>query len=303
MPDTIMQSELPTFRTQSQDLAKLAEALSKAQKNFAPIPKDREVTVQTDKGKYKFKYATLDAIRTSTMPALSEQGLAVVQGMVTQGNGYAIETRLLHSSGEWVSNVTPMFVSGRVKDGRQYPPTNQELGSAQSYARRYGLSALICITADEDDDGNTADGNHIDGEREPYKAGPSGSARGGTQLRPERRQMPTQSSSHGRELAQQEPQLVDHNRPKGALPATKPAPAAGQTKEEQRAAKLKEATDKRISALKSVTGWTRATLDEFWAENEEWIGWMSDPANGALTEYQRFSDAFADAEVNMREIV
>lgn len=299
MPDTMMINETPTFRTQSADLAKLAEALSKAQKNFAPIPKDREVTVQTDKGKYKFKYATLDAIRTSTMPALSEQGLAVVQGMVNQGNGYAIETRLLHSSGEWVSNVTPMFVSGRVKDGRQYPPTNQELGSAQSYARRYGLSALLCITADEDDDGNTADGNHIDGEREPYKAGPSGSARGGTQLRPERRQMPTQSSSHGRDLAQQEPQLVDYERQKGTAPAVKPV--AGQTKDEQRAAKLKAATDKRISALKSVTGWTRATLDQFWADNKDWIEWMSDPANGALNEYERFSTAFADAEVNMRE--
>lgn len=96
---------------------------------------------------------------------------------------------------------------------------------------------------------------------------------------------------------------LDESRQKGTLPAPKGAtPAAtGQTKDEQRAAKLKAATDKRISALKSVTGWTRATLDQFWSENDEWIGWMSNPDNRALAEYERFSTAFADAEVNMRE--
>lgn len=288
MPDTMMINETPTFRTQSADLAKLAEALSKAQKNFAPIPKDREVTVQTDKGKYKFKYATLDAIRTSTMPALSEQGLAVVQGMVNQGNGYAIETRLLHSSGEWVSNVTPMFVSGRVKDGRQYPPTNQELGSAQSYARRYGLSALLCITADEDDDGNTADGNHIDGEREPYRGGQAGSARGGTQLRPERRQMPAQSSANGREMAQDEPHLVDHDRPKGKLPgqaAPINTPAAGN------AIKRMEWVKASVAFLKDASTDEHMARD-WWAENKARV----DVIETALpTEYERLLDAYNEA--------
>ena len=33
------------------------------------------------------------------------------------------------------------------------------MGSAQTYARRYGVSALLCITADEDDDGNGAGGS------------------------------------------------------------------------------------------------------------------------------------------------
>ncbi len=108
---------------------------------------------------------------------------------------------------------------------------------------------------------------------------------------------PKQSSANGRALAAQEPQLIDHTRQKGAAPQA----TEGKTKAELRAEKLKAATDKRISALKSVTGWTRATLDQFWADNQDWIDWMSDPANGALNEYERFSKAFADAEVNMRE--
>lgn len=106
-----------------------------------------------------------------------------------------------------------------------------------------------------------------------------------------------QSSAHGRALASQEPQLVDHTRQKG----TAPQPAGGKTKAELRAEKLKAATDKRIGILKSVTGWTRATLDQFWADNKDWIDWMSDPANEAMKEFERFSQAFADAEVNMME--
>lgn len=108
---------------------------------------------------------------------------------------------------------------------------------------------------------------------------------------------PKQSSANGRQLASQEPQLVAHNRQKGTVTP----PATGQTPDEERAAKVKAATDKRISALKSVTGWTRPTLDQFWEDNKTWIEWMADPAHGFLPEYERFSNAFADAEVNMRE--
>lgn len=160
MPDSLMPDSAPAFRNRSADTAKLAAALAAAQKAFAPIPKDREVTVRTKTGgSYKFKYATLDAIRAATMPALAEQGLAITQGLRERGtNLYSMETTLFHSSGEWISNSTPMIIQGR--EGS--PPGNQELGSAQSYARRYGWSALLCITADEDDDGNTADGNHIE---------------------------------------------------------------------------------------------------------------------------------------------
>lgn len=189
MDTMINQSESPIFRNRSSSIAALAAALAAAQKNFGAIPKDREVTVTTQTGgSYKFKYATLDAIMGATMPALSEQGLAVSQALTEWGSNYAVETTLYHASGEWISNVTPMFLAGkRTKEGHDLPPGNQELGSAQTYARRYGYSALVCITADEDDDGNHADGNHATGERIPFKPGARGTAGGGTQFRPERR--------------------------------------------------------------------------------------------------------------------
>lgn len=270
MPDTMISPE--TLQPQSPGVAKLAAALAEAQKNFAPIPKDREVTVHSDRGNYKFKYATLDAIRSATMPALAAQGLAVVQGMTEQGNGYAVETKLLHSSGEWVRNVTPMFVSGRVKDGRQYPPTNQELGSAQSYARRYGLSALLCITADEDDDGNTADGNHIEGsQRVPYKPRP-GSAGGGSDFRPAGRRF-SMDKAEGETNAQNG----------GGTPAPKTAPPAGD------AIKRIEWVKASVAALK---GMNKTAATDWWATEKKRIAVIE---TALPTEYERLLDAYNEA--------
>jgi hypothetical protein len=53
---------------------------------------------------------------------------------------------LMHSSGEWISGVL------EIKPVKTDP---QGIGSALTYARRYGLMAMIGI-APEDDDGNAA---------------------------------------------------------------------------------------------------------------------------------------------------
>lgn len=313
MPDTVMNMETPIFRNRSASIAALAAALSGAQKNFAPIPKDREVTVTTQTGgTYKFKYATLDAIMSATMPALAEQGLAISQALTEWGTNYAVETTLYHSSGEWISNVTPMFLSGkRTKEGRDLPPGNQELGSAQTYARRYGYSALLCITADEDDDGNHADGNHASGERIPFKPGARGSASGGSQFRPERRS-PGMAQTESLRVDPADRDMVqgdgrnqyEADKAKKAAPPAKTGPLGGReaTPEEARKAKIKSNTDMRVNALKAKKDWTRAGLDDFWKEHEVWINWMSDPNNEQLVEYERFSKAFADAEINIRPV-
>lgn len=283
MPDTMMHPEATglLFRNRSNETAKLAAALAAATKAFAPIPKDREVEVRSDRGNYKFKYATFDAIRSAMMPALAEQGLAVVQGMIERdSNSYAIETTLYHSSGEWVSNVTPMFVSGRVKDGRTYPPTNQELGSAQSYARRYGFSALLCITPDEDDDGNTADGNHIAGsERVPFKPRAAGSAGGGTQFRPDGpRRMPTSNWVGDAE----KDGIVDNTRHKGALPAKN-----GTGTPAQNAVKRAEWVKAAIDGFKSAQ--TKDELQEWWKVETDRLGVIE---SAMPAEYERLLAAY-----------
>jgi len=300
VPDTMLTTESRPPENHSKEVAKLAAALAMAQKNFAPIPKDREVKVQSDRGSYTFKYATLDAIRSATMPALAEQTLAIVQGMIEYGNGYAVETKLIHSSGEWIRNVTPMFVSGRVKDGRQYPPTNQELGSAQSYARRYGISALLCITADEDDDGNTADGNHIEGSSRapytPHRPGPAGSASGGTDFRP-----PGPRRTGWAKEAENDGTL-DTTRNKGEMPGK--APAANGKK--SAAEKAKSWTDTAIATIK-LPGQHVASLDKWWKDQKAVpsgakfspLGWLEE---AAPDEYERLQAAFDEVRSNAQQV-
>lgn len=261
----------------SPEVAQLATALAMAQKNFAPIPKNREVTVRSSKGDYKFKYATLDGILSATVPALAEQGLALVQTIIHDGDGNpGLETTLYHSSGEWLRSITPMFLTGREKDGRTMPPSNQELGSAQSYARRYGLSALLCVAADEDDDGNIADGNHIEGSRDvPYRGGTKGQANGGADFRPAgprrfqgaletpptHRNGVRQASANGARMAADEPESLERagGRLKGQMINT-PTAAANAVAQ---MAWIKDAR----KLIGDAT--TKATLSDWWRQNEE----------------------------------
>ena len=57
------------------------------------------------------------------------------------------ETMLIHKSGEWISGYLP--IKPKVDDP-------QGMGSAITYARRYALSAMLGIVADDDDDAEIA---------------------------------------------------------------------------------------------------------------------------------------------------
>lgn len=130
----------------SDSIAAIAPALVKAGAALEPIGKDATNPA------FRNKYATLDAIMEQVRPVLAAHGLCVLQGVThpetVDGRviGLSVETRLLHLSGEWVSTVVTLPVE---------KATAQGAGSAISYGRRYGLSAILGLTA-EDDDGNAA---------------------------------------------------------------------------------------------------------------------------------------------------
>jgi hypothetical protein len=149
----------------SESFTAIAAALAAASAEFLPIQKNREVSVSMRSGgSYTFRYATLDGIVAAVRPALSKAGLCIVQSVVTEeitlqgtegpylSREELLETRLLHSSGEWFANTTPVLVDKAENSAQAY-------GSAITYARRYSITQLLCVVADEDDDGNAAAGN------------------------------------------------------------------------------------------------------------------------------------------------
>lgn len=95
---------------------------------------------------FKSKYAPLDAVVESVKPPLLKHGIVIVQGVQEAEDGVAIETMLLHKSGQWLSSTLRLPASKQ--DAQGY-------GSAITYGRRYGLMAICGVPA-EDDDGNAA---------------------------------------------------------------------------------------------------------------------------------------------------
>lgn len=136
---------------QSDSVAQVAAALAAAQGVFPIIPKDRTVTVRMKSGgSYTFAYAPLDTILSCVRPALAANGLALVQGVVSnQAGAEFVRTTLMHSSGEWLSNDQPLF-SGSGENA------SQAFGGGTTYARRYGVTALLCLAADDDNDASDA---------------------------------------------------------------------------------------------------------------------------------------------------
>lgn len=126
----------------SPGLPKLAEALAKAQLVMGAAAKDKT------NPHFNSKYADLASVMDACREPLAQNGLAVLQLLVNDDKGVAVTTRLMHASGESVESTCWLPVVQK---------TPQGYGSAISYARRYSLSALVGVTA-EDDDGNAASG-------------------------------------------------------------------------------------------------------------------------------------------------
>ncbi|MFA5727735.1 MAG: ERF family protein [Saccharofermentanaceae bacterium] len=106
----------------------------------------KEISIKKDAVNpfFKMKYATLSAIIKATKKELNECGLSVIQ---LPCEGFKLETILLHSSGEFISEVYDM------KPTKDDP---QGQGSRITYQRRYAIGAILNLDIDDDDDGNQA---------------------------------------------------------------------------------------------------------------------------------------------------
>jgi len=125
----------------SDSIAALAAALAKAQSEMGTAKK------AAINPHFRSRYADLASVWEAARTPLAKNGLAVIQTSDDSERGACIITTLVHSSGEWISGRLTLPVSKA--DAQGY-------GSAITYARRYGLSAILGIAADDDDDGNAA---------------------------------------------------------------------------------------------------------------------------------------------------
>jgi len=129
------------------NIGELAKALVKFQSEVPELELNKTVRVTTKAGQtYTFQYADLAEIKSKIKKPLSANGLAYSQLLKKDG----IETILMHTSGEYMREITPLV--GVANNAQEY-------GSQTTYIKRYSLVAILGLVADEDDDANVAVGN------------------------------------------------------------------------------------------------------------------------------------------------
>lgn len=140
--------QAPKDSTKELDLA-----LIEAKKAFGTIKKKREATIVTDKGSYKFKYADLADVLSSTEEKLLESGVLVTQPVETiwsdSGEAHTIiKTEFCHAA------TGQRRVSSWPVPMQQKP---QHTGILISYYRRYAYCAALGIAVEQMDEQTEGD--------------------------------------------------------------------------------------------------------------------------------------------------
>lgn len=159
-----MSNEIGTLRT-SPSIGAIAPAFATAQKHFRTAVKDSRNPY------FNSRYADLGQINEAIEGALHDAGIGILQpatvtGTPPQGLIVVVTTVLMHASGEWFASDLSLPVIPMVtKEGKELRIGPQAIGSAVSYARRYGLAAMCGVITGDDDDGEHAEGRY-DGHRD-----------------------------------------------------------------------------------------------------------------------------------------
>lgn len=130
----------------SEQLDKLAAALSKFQGEISDVEKDSENTFFKDAKGKPSGYASLAAYLQQARPLLAKHGLSVAQFPDTIEGKPALSTMLMHASGQYIAAEAILIVDKNNMQG---------VGSATSYQRRFSFGAVTGMTS-IDDDGNEA---------------------------------------------------------------------------------------------------------------------------------------------------
>lgn len=206
---------------QSGEIDKVAAALVAVQGEMTNPPKTKTVYA----GPKKYSFAPLPEILDAVRPVLKKHGLAVVQ----LPRDRALETRVLHTSGQWIGGAYSLPASA----------DSQAMGSAITYARRYSLCAVLGIAGEDDEDGEAATAAELEeqaarrkeaeGRLDAMKGkGKIKSAYDGKVLAPGEATLPAERAG-GVETADRRPQTADLGT-QGKTPASAATPSSTSAK-------------------------------------------------------------------------
>jgi len=141
-------SDLEELAAKEDDLIDPYRCLIAAQSDVGTVIKDGKNDYLSN------EYATLEAVQKIVLPCFRMHGFAVLQSGGADENGKYMNTVLVHTSGHTFESKIYLIHSKQ---------DMQSLGSAITYARRYGLLAMSGVQAVDDD------ANEAVGKEELYK--------------------------------------------------------------------------------------------------------------------------------------
>lgn len=125
------------------DITKICKALIGFSKDF----QDASLKKDAKNPHLRNSYLSLDNILNTVRPLLAKNGLTVSQDLA----GDYLITTILHESGQYKGSAmhfNPMA-------GNKGTNNLQQIGGGITYAKRYAISAILAISVDTDDDGNS----------------------------------------------------------------------------------------------------------------------------------------------------
>ena len=135
------------FQMQSESVSELNLALVEAKKNFQPLVYNKKSSM--------YRYADLTAIFEAILPALVAAGIEIKQPVIDIDDKRWLYTRLDHGkSGQFYQTRIEI---DKPNDCDKYCNKNNDnllwgYGSQITYLKRYSISSMFCLSADEDTD-------------------------------------------------------------------------------------------------------------------------------------------------------
>lgn len=132
----------------SSSIAAFAKAFLSAQME---MEKAKKAQSRGANNPIKGNYANINDVIDAAQPVLNKNGIAVLQPIALIEGFCFVETTLLHTSGEYISGSMTPVINPQANNA-------QTQGAGITYARRYGLQAILSLGTEDDDDGASLKG-------------------------------------------------------------------------------------------------------------------------------------------------